>query len=99
MHSPAMLLLSLICLVVLGPDITAIEDRMRHIRHKILVLSGKGGVGKSTFAAQLAFALAAGGSQASTKSLLNSNPFSCRQALELLCSVHSNHVSHVSLWG
>ena len=26
--------------------------------HKILVMSGKGGVGKSTFAAQLAFALA-----------------------------------------
>jgi tRNA uridine 5-carbamoylmethylation protein Kti12 len=29
------------------------------VRHKILILSGKGGVGKSTFATQLAFALAA----------------------------------------
>ncbi len=29
------------------------------MKHKILVLSGKGGVGKSTFATQLAFALAA----------------------------------------
>ena len=37
----------------------AIQRRMRDIKHKILVLSGKGGVGKSTFAAQLAFALAA----------------------------------------
>ena len=40
-------------------DMEAIKLRMRDIKHKILVLSGKGGVGKSTFAAQLAFALAA----------------------------------------
>jgi len=33
------------------------------VRHKILVLSGKGGVGKSTLAAQLAFALAAAGKE------------------------------------
>jgi Mrp family chromosome partitioning ATPase len=40
------------------PDMVAIEERMRSVKHKILVLSGKGGVGKSTFAAQLSFALA-----------------------------------------
>jgi len=40
------------------PDLVAIEERMRSVNHKILVLSGKGGVGKSTFAAQLSFALA-----------------------------------------
>lgn len=32
---------------------------MATVKHKILILSGKGGVGKSTFSAQLSFALAA----------------------------------------
>ncbi|KAI9136965.1 P-loop containing nucleoside triphosphate hydrolase protein [Paraphysoderma sedebokerense] len=42
-----------------GPDpaIPLINERMENIRHKILILSGKGGVGKSTFTSQLAFAL------------------------------------------
>jgi Mrp family chromosome partitioning ATPase len=45
-----------------APALTAVEDiknRMSSIRHKILVLSGKGGVGKTTFTAQMAFSLAA----------------------------------------
>lgn len=32
---------------------------MKDVKHKLLVLSGKGGVGKSTFTAQLAWAFAA----------------------------------------
>ncbi|RKP08467.1 putative NBP35-nucleotide-binding protein [Thamnocephalis sphaerospora] len=40
------------------PDIGVIRDRLTGVRRKILVLSGKGGVGKSTFTGQLAFALA-----------------------------------------
>ncbi|CAG7889758.1 unnamed protein product [Brassica rapa] len=40
------------------PDLLAIAERMSTVKHKILVLSGKGGVGKSTFSAQLSFALA-----------------------------------------
>ncbi|CEP03716.1 Cytosolic Fe-S cluster assembly factor NUBP1 like protein [Plasmodiophora brassicae] len=39
------------------PALAQVAERMRDIRHKILVLSGKGGVGKSTFAAQLAWTL------------------------------------------
>jgi len=41
------------------PDIPAIAARMSEVKHVVLVLSGKGGVGKSTTSSQLAFALAA----------------------------------------
>jgi Mrp family chromosome partitioning ATPase len=36
------------------PDIPIITERLSGVRHKVLVLSGKGGVGKSTFSALLA---------------------------------------------
>ena len=38
-----------------------IAEKLAGVKHKVLVLSGKGGVGKSTFSAQLAFTLAAHG--------------------------------------
>ncbi|CAK9439883.1 uncharacterized protein LODBEIA_P39830 [Lodderomyces beijingensis] len=41
------------------PDLPQIYTRMQGIRHKILVLSGKGGVGKSTFTSMLSWAIAA----------------------------------------
>ncbi|KAJ2301372.1 cytosolic Fe-S cluster assembly factor nbp35, partial [Coemansia sp. RSA 2706] len=40
------------------PDLPIVAERLANVRHKLLVLSGKGGVGKSTFTGQLAFALA-----------------------------------------
>ncbi len=41
----------------------ALSDRMGKIRHKIMVLSGKGGVGKSTVAANIAVSLAMEGNK------------------------------------
>lgn len=41
------------------PDIPIITERLAGIKHKILVLSGKGGVGKSTFSCLLSHAFAA----------------------------------------
>lgn len=40
------------------PDLPAINARMARVKHKILVLSGKGGVGKSTFTSMLGWAFA-----------------------------------------
>ena len=40
------------------PDIPIIAERLSGVKHKVLVLSGKGGVGKSTFSALLATAFA-----------------------------------------
>ena len=45
------------------PVMKAVENRMSQVKNKILVLSGKGGVGKSTFSSQLAFTLASRGKQ------------------------------------
>lgn len=43
------------------PELELIGRRLAKVRRKVLVLSGKGGVGKSTMSAQLGFALAARG--------------------------------------
>ncbi len=55
-------------------DVLAIADRLKDVRHKVLVLSGKGGVGKSTCSAQLAFALAARDKQVRIMILLLEQP-------------------------
>lgn len=39
------------------PDISAVKERLKDVKHKVLVLSGKGGVGKSTVSGMLGWAL------------------------------------------
>ncbi|GAA5905811.1 hypothetical protein JCM6882_000466 [Rhodosporidiobolus microsporus] len=39
------------------PDLAAVKERLEDVKHKILVLSGKGGVGKSTVSSMLGWAL------------------------------------------
>lgn len=46
-----------------APEQPQPSERMRQVRRKLLVLSGKGGVGKSTIAANLAMSLAHAGGQ------------------------------------
>lgn len=41
------------------PDVDVIKEKLSGVRHKILILSGKGGVGKSTVTAHLARCIAA----------------------------------------
>ncbi len=52
-------------------DIGEIVERMSTVKHKLLILSGKGGVGKSTVSAQLSFALAQLDKQVVTMKVLN----------------------------
>lgn len=40
------------------PALVIVQDKLAQVKHKLVVLSGKGGVGKTTFACQLAFCLA-----------------------------------------
>ena len=44
--------------VFVSAAVEEVRLRMASVKHKILVVSGKGGVGKSTFTAQLAYGLA-----------------------------------------
>lgn len=47
------------------PDLPEIKERLKNVKHKILVLSGKGGVGKSTFSVGLGWAFSGDGDNVS----------------------------------
>jgi Mrp family chromosome partitioning ATPase len=40
------------------PDVEIIKEKLSGVKHKVLILSGKGGVGKSTVTSHLAYCLA-----------------------------------------
>ena len=75
------------------PDIPIITARLANIRHKILVLSGKGGVGKSTFSTLLSHAFAA--NPESTVGLMDTDI--CGPSIPKMMGVESEtiHVSNV----
>ncbi|KAG5479774.1 hypothetical protein LSCM4_05782 [Leishmania orientalis] len=43
------------------PDVPVIRERLAGVKHKVMIVSGKGGVGKSTMTKELAFALGSRG--------------------------------------
>ena len=67
--------------------IEEIKEKMKTVKHKLLVLSGKGGVGKSTFSAQLAHGLAEDDAKQVCgvlffgKSLLNATELCCNERI------------------
>lgn len=81
------------------PAIAEIGAKLSTVEHKILVLSGKGGVGKSTFSAHLAHALSNDG----TKEVIQNNQASWWSVkvkttkLVLCCNILEPHVNHSCL--
>ncbi len=72
---------------------------MRSIKHKILVLSGKGGVGKSTFSAQLAFALASHGRQVCAHLHMHHQPQTALLAIAFVQCLRAHQPVQVSAKG
>ena len=58
-------------------DIAEIRQKLSPVKHKILVLSGKGGVGKSTFSAHLAHGFASDSNKQVSKLIQKKKNRSC----------------------
>lgn len=83
-----------------------VQARMEQIRYKIVVLSGKGGVGKSTVSANLALSLAAKGHKVglldadihgpSIPTLFNLQNETARQVADMILPIHRSGVALMS---
>lgn len=70
------------------PDLPIIKERMKGVRSKILIMSGKGGVGKSTFTAQLGWAFAS-----EEKTQVSGGSLFTALVLVLTLSISSRHLA------
>lgn len=78
------------------PDIPLITARLADIKHKILVLSGKGGVGKSTFSTMLAHAFTGRNGKEFTVGLMDTDI--CGPSIPKMMGVEDESI-HVSAAG
>lgn len=69
----------------LNAAIAEIAEKLSTVKHKILVLSGKGGVGKSTFSAHLAHALASDSTKEVIFLFLNRASLITVMAVDFVC--------------
>jgi len=77
------------------PDIALIQERLKEVKHKILILSGKGGVGKSTFSSQFSFALASLNNQSLQVGLLDIDI--CGPSIPKLCGLEGESIHQSNL--
>ncbi|GAA5971337.1 hypothetical protein JCM21900_002402 [Sporobolomyces salmonicolor] len=76
------------------PDLAAVQDRLKDVKHKILVLSGKGGVGKSTVSAMLGWGLSEGEEGENDTGLMDIDI--CGPSLPLLFGMQSSRLHSTS---
>ena len=67
------------------PDVAVIAERLAGVKHKILILSGKGGVGKSTVTANLARSLSGRDLSIMTSCINHDYPLTTIYILKLIC--------------
>jgi ATP-binding protein involved in chromosome partitioning len=92
-------------------DKSRLEDQLRHIRHKLLVMSGKGGVGKTSVAIYLALELARRGGRVGLLDVdlhgpdvlrmlgMISGKFEMDAAGHMIPQPYSDHIQVVSIEG